>query len=198
MIGRLTGRIARRQPTEILLDVGGVGYRVAIPLSTFCALPPDGQSARLEIHTLVRDDAILLYGFSTETEKALFEALLSVSGVGPKVGLAILSGLPTEEVVRAVEAGDAPRLKSIPGVGRKLAERIVLELKERIGRVGAGVVRRLEPLAAAGGREAESALLHLGYAPAEAREAIEQVQRQGGGALPLETLLREALRILSQ
>jgi Holliday junction DNA helicase RuvA len=200
MIGRLTGRIARRQPTEILLDVGGVGYRVAIPLSTFCALPADGEAARLEIHTVVRDDAILLFGFSTYEEKALFEALLSVSGVGPKVGLAILSGLAPEEIVRAVEAGDAPRLKSIPGVGRKLAERIVLELKERIGKVGVGVggAKRLEPLAG-GGREAESALVHLGYAPAEAREAVEHVQRQRGeAALPLETLLREALRILSQ
>lgn len=197
MIGRLTGIIARRRPGEVLLDVQGVGYRVSIPLSTFCALSADGAPATLEIHTVVRDDAILLFGFATESEKALFEALLSVSGVGPKVALAVLAAAP-EEIVRAVEAGDAPRLKAIPGVGRKLAERIVLELRERVGKL---------PLAGAGSRsgpplegalEAESALVNLGYAAGEAREALERAQREAASPLAIESLLREALRILSR
>lgn len=198
MIGRLTGRILRRHPNEVLVDVAGVGYNVAIPLSTFCALPQDGDgTASLEIHTLVRDDAILLYGFRTETEKAVFQALLSVSGVGPKVGLAILSGLSPAEVARAVESGDAARLKSIPGVGRKLAERIVLELKEKIGKLSLeeGAVRT-GPVSS-GDQEAESALLHLGYGQAEARTALDRARQTAPDAAPLETLLREALRILS-
>lgn len=199
MIGRLTGRILRRHPDQVLVDVGGVGYKVSIPLSTFCALPPEGEAlTSLEIHTVVRDDAILLYGFQTEDEKTVFEALLSVSGVGPKVGLAILSGLLPIDIARAVETGDAPRLKSIPGVGKKLAERIVLELKEKIAKLSlAEGPARVDPLVS-GDQEAESALIHLGYGSSEARSALDKAR----GVIPaagvsLEVLLREALRILA-
>ena len=201
MIGRLTGRIARRHPQEILLDVSGVGYRVTIPLSTFCSLPGEGEPASLEIYTLVRDDAILLYGFGSLAEKDLFEALLSVSGVGPKVALAILSGLAPGDVARVVEAGDAPGLRAIPGVGRKLAERIVLELKEKIGKLGLGGVGGSSAMPrVAGDDEAHSALVNLGYAAAEARTAIDRARLEGGPGqpLPVEALLRGALRILAQ
>jgi len=179
--------------------VAGVGYRVAIPLSTFMNLPGEGESAVLEIYTLVRDDAILLYGFGTSSEKDLFESLLSVSGVGPKVALAILSGLPPEEVARVVEAGDAARLRTIPGVGRKLAERVVLELKDRIGKLGLGLPAGAAPASRAlGDDEAHSALVNLGYAAAEARSAIDRArQEHSGGPLPVEALLRGALRILA-
>lgn len=199
MIGRLTGRIARRHPQEVLLDVAGVGYRVAIPLSTFMSLPRDEDPAVLEIYTLVRDDAILLYGFGTMGEKDLFEALLSVSGVGPKVALAILSGLPPEQVAKVVEAADAAALRAIPGVGRKLAERIVLELKDKIAKLGLGVGSGT-PLGsrAVGDDEAHSALVNLGYAAAEARKAIDRARvDHRGEPLPVEALLRGALRILS-
>ncbi len=198
MIGRLTGKIARRHPSEILLDVGGVGYRVAIPLSTFCVLPSDGDLATLQIHTVVRDDAILLFGFGSESEKSLFEALLSVSGVGPKVGLAILSGMSPEEVARAVESGDAPRLKSVPGVGKKLAERIVLELKEKIAKLSLPVEGGRPAPDATDEGEAESALLHLGYGQTEARAALDRAREGSPGRIPIEVLLREALRILSR
>ena len=200
MIGRLTGKIGRRHPQEVLLDVGGVGYQVAIPLSTFMTLPGDGESAVLEIYTLVRDDAILLYGFGTGAEKELFEALLSVSGVGPKVALAILSGLAPEEVARVIEAGDAAGLRAVPGVGRKLAERIVLELKDKIGKLSlalpAGV---LVSSRERGDDEAHSALVNLGYAPAEARTAIDRAREaHKGGPFPVEAILRDALRMLSR
>jgi len=181
------------------MDVSGVGYRVSIPLSTFCKLPPAGDLAALEIHTLVRDDAILLYGFATEAEKTLFESLLSVSGVGPKVALAVLSGLSADELAGAIQAGNAARLKAVPGVGRKLAERIVLELKEKVARLplpGAGA-----DSGGAGGEdsEAESALVNLGYAAAEARRALRIVrERTAGSSAPIEVLLREALKVLGR
>jgi Holliday junction DNA helicase RuvA len=199
LIGRLTGKIARRNPQEILLDVAGVGYRVAIPLSTFMNLPGDGDRAVLEIYTLVRDDAILLYGFGTQAEKDLFEALLSVSGVGPKVALAILSGHPPEEVARIVETGDAAGLRAIPGVGRKLAERVVLELKDKIGKLGLGLAAGSSPAPRShGDDEAHSALVNLGYAAAEARTAIDRARLEHrGGPFPVEALLRDALRILA-
>ena len=197
MIGRLTGHVARRQAGEVLLDVAGVGYRVLIPLSTFCVLPSNGEETSLEIHTLVREDAITLFGFTTEAERAIFEVLLSVSGVGPKVALSVLSAMSPDEFVAAVESGESPRLKTVPGVGKKLAERIVLELKEKIQRHG--VRPRPAPGALPRGEdEAESALQHLGYGESEAREAVQRVRQRAGGPVVLETLLREALRILGR
>ena len=170
---------------------------MGIPLSTFCALPSDSDVTALEIHMVVRDDALLLFGFFTESEKALFEALLSVSGVGPKVALAMLSGLSPRDIARAVESADAARLKAIPGVGRKLAERIVLELKEKIGKLEISTGGESSGPMLAGESEAESALLHLGYGVAEARLALERVRTSVPEAMPIERLLREALRILS-
>jgi len=200
VIGLLTGRVLRRLPGRVLLEVGGVGYDISIPLSTFYALPVDGASATLEIHTLVREDAIQLFGFATLPEKSVFEALLAVSGVGPKVALAVLAGMSPEEIVGAIERNDAPRLRAIPGVGRKLAERIALELKERVGKLAVGRPHAEPGLAPAtiAGEEAESALLNLGYGAAEAREALERARRAAPAPGGVEMLLREALRILAR
>ena len=199
MIGRLTGRVARRSPGEVLLDVGGVGYKVAIPLSSFGALPSDSGSACLEIHTVVRDDAILLFGFVTEIEKVMFEALLSVTGVGPKMALAALSHLPIDELIRAIASGDVVRLKAVPGIGRKIAERIALELKEKVARIGSGPSPGLPGADGTDAGEAESALVNLGYGAPEARRALERVRGAGrGDPMPIETLLREALKVLAR
>lgn len=197
MIGLLTGRIVRRRPSGVILDVGGVGYEVTIPLSTFYALPADGAAATLEIHTLVREDAILLFGFGTPAERTIFEALISVSGIGPKVALAILAALAPADIVRAVTSGDVPRLRAVPGVGRKLAERIVLELREKAGKLGLDAAHA-SAMPAETGEEAESALLHLGYEPAQAREALRRARGDSQGPMPIEALLREALRILGR
>jgi Holliday junction DNA helicase RuvA len=198
VIGRLAGRIVRRQPSEVLVDVGGVGYRVAIPLSTFYTLPPDGETVGLEIHTIVREDAILLFGFATLAEKRIFEALISVSGVGPKIGLAVLAGLSPDEIVAAVSSQDAPRLKAVPGVGRKLAERIVLELKDKVETIAAASGAPVPSRMGGGADEAESALVNLGYPATQAREAIESVRRSSPTGMPIEQLLREALRTLAR
>lgn len=199
MIGLLTGRIVRRHPNEVILDVGGVGYRVAVPLSTFCELPAASESVSLEIHTQVRDDAIALFGFATARERMLFELLLSVSGVGPKVALAILSGISVAGCIQAIERDDAAQLRVVPGVGRKLAERIVLELREKAGKIGAGgEAGVVVTMPRDDQREAESALTNLGYAPAEARKAIERVHRDAGEQVPIEKLLRDALKELAR
>ena len=131
MIGRLTGRLAAKAPDSVLLDVGGVGYHVHIPLSTFYELPEAESPASLFIHTHVREDTLALYGFLTERERALFLLLMSVAGIGPRVALTVLSGIPPAELVEALRSQDARRLVAIPGVGRKTADRMILELAEK-------------------------------------------------------------------
>src|SRR5512140_1871958 len=138
MIGRLSGTLVEVRPDRVLLDVNGVGYDVAIPLGTYSALPPRGEKAILHIKTNVREDAIQLFGFVTEDEKVVFEKLLSVSGIGPKVALTILSGLPLPDLVSAIATQNARRLATIPGVGKKLAERLSLELKEKMSGILGG------------------------------------------------------------
>ena len=138
MIARLVGTLVEVQPDRVLLDVGGVGYDVAIPLGTFTALPSAGHKATLFVHTHVREDAIQLFGFVSKPEKLVFETLLTVSGIGPRVALSILSGLPLPELVRAIVAQNASRLSSIPGVGKRLAERLGVELKEKLGDIADG------------------------------------------------------------
>src|SRR6187549_2414924 len=140
MISHLRGRISEKQPNRVIVDVNGVGYDVFVPLSTFYGLGEAGSDIALRIHTHVREDALLLYGFATLLEQELFERLIGVSGIGPKVGLAVLSGIEPQELIRAIERGDLARLTSIPGVGKKTSERIVLELKDRLPRVSADAV----------------------------------------------------------
>jgi Holliday junction DNA helicase RuvA len=196
VIGRLAGRIARKAPQAVLLDVRGVGYRVTIPLSTFYTLAGEGEEAVLEISTQVREDAITLFGFATARERELFELLIGVSKVGPKLATAVLSGIAAEELCGAIAAGNVARLATVPGVGLKTAERLVLELRGKVGTLAA------PPAAPASVEErslaaddAVAALVNLGYRAKEAEKAVGRAAREGDGSL--ESLIRRALAILS-
>lgn len=194
MIAALRGTLLTKSPVEIVVDVAGVGYRVQVPVSTFCRLGEVGGALSLLVHTHVREDQISLYGFATSTEKALFERLLAVSGVGPRIALSILSGIEADELVRALASSDIARLTRVPGVGRKTAERLALELKDKIRDLATGVERSSpeDPARA----DLVSALLNLGYSAGEAEKAAERATR----ALPQGSMgeqLRAALRHLS-
>jgi Holliday junction DNA helicase RuvA len=196
MIARLTGQIVEKQATRLVVDVHGVGYEVHVPLSTFYHLPEPGGEVTLCVHTHVREDAIVLFGFATALEQLVFERLISVSGIGPKLALAVLSGIDPADFVRAVQSGDVARLTKIPGVGRKTAERIGLELKDRLKQPWAA-----DAAAAAGepSGEAElradllSALLNLGYHRAFAEKAVDGAL-EAPGERTFERLLKDALR----
>jgi Holliday junction DNA helicase RuvA len=177
MIGRLVGRLAEKSPDRVILDVGGVGYLVHIPLSTFYELPEAESPTSLWIHTHVREDALALYGFLTERERQLFLLLLGVAGIGPKVALTVLSGIPPSELVDALRSQDVRRLVAIPGVGRKTAERMVLELAERVQ--GLAVEGRPAPPPSVASEDVVSALVNLGYRKSEAERAVESVARAG-------------------
>jgi Holliday junction DNA helicase RuvA len=183
MIGHLRGTILEKTPNRVVLDAGGVGYEVLIPISTYTALPNEGAAAALRIFTHVREDTLALFGFATKDEKTLFERLISVSGIGPKLGLQVLSGLPTTDLVSAIRGGDVARLVRIPGVGKKTAERIVLELKEKMTGVEAGSHGALAAGTGSGltGMENDivSALQNLGCSRAAAEEAIRKVKERG-------------------
>src|SRR6202790_4192218 len=196
MIGQLRGRLADKRPNHLLVDVGGVGYLVAVPLSTYAALGELHTEVTLLIHTHVREDALSLYGFLSSREKHFFELLLSASGVGPSLALKILSGMSVEELVPAIRAGDLARLTRIPGVGRKTAERIVVELKDKLEAVA---LEGQKPAAASpAGAEADvvSALVNLGYDARAAENAASEAKQEVGTA-SFEKLLRAALQSLS-
>jgi Holliday junction DNA helicase RuvA len=198
MIALLTGRIRRKATDHVVVDVGGVGYQVHTPLSTFCVLPGIGEEISLHIHTHVREDALALFGFLTEAEKDAFLLLMGVSGIGPRLALAVLSSLPVPEIVRAIQSSDDSRLCSIPGVGKKTAARMVLELRDRVAILSPGVCHGDETVSAAGTAEdAVSALVSLGYKKPLAEEAIRKV-RQGRPELTVEALIREGLSALMQ
>ena len=198
MIGRLCGRIARKAPQAVLLDVRGVGYQVAIPLSTFYTLGGEGEEAVLEISTQVREDSITLFGFASASEKTLFEQLISVSKVGPKLAMAVLSGIAVEELCAAISSGNVARLATVPGIGLKTAERLVLELR---GKVQASAAPDRPTAAGAAGSgslaadDAVAALVNLGYRPKDAERAVGRAAREGDGSL--EAIIRRALSILS-
>lgn len=183
MIGHLRGIILEKHPNQVILEAGGVGYDVQIPISTFTALPDLGAQAVLRIHTHVREDALLLFGFATQEEKTVFERLISVSGIGPKLGITVLSGLPTADLVTAIRTSDVPRLVKIPGVGKKTAERMILELKDKLSAVGApGKAAALADMEAAMSpleRDVLSALQNLGCSRAAAEEAMKKVKDKG-------------------
>jgi Holliday junction DNA helicase RuvA len=176
MIGRLTGRLATKAPDQILLDVSGVGYLVHIPLSTFYELPEVEKPASLWIHTHVREDALSLFGFLTERERSLFLLLLGVAGIGPKVALTVLSGIPPSELVAALRNQDVRRLVAVPGVGKKTAERMVLELSEKVAAFAEEAPPETRAVAA---EDVISALVNLGYRKADAERAVEGVARAG-------------------
>lgn len=188
MIGRLAGRLHRVDPGKVLIDAGGVGYLVSTTLRAFQELADD-NSAVLWIHTQVRDDAIVLFGFPDQEELNAFEKLLAVAGVGPRTALAVLSALPPAELADAVETKDLARLQRSPGVGRKTAERILLELKDRLGPAGSGVDGRRA--------DAVSALVNLGYSQRDAVKTIDAVWSEATDA-DLGELLRLALKKLTR
>jgi Holliday junction DNA helicase RuvA len=194
MIGSLRGKLIEKRPNQVLLDVGGVGYQVQIPLSTFASLGALHDEATLLIYTHVREDQLSLYGFLTAREKQCFELLISASGVGPALALKILSGMSLEELVPAVRTGDLAQLVRIPGVGRKTAERIVVELRDKLAAVD--VAESGKP-ATRSQIEADvgSALVNLGFESPAVEHAIEKAR--GAGSADFEALLRNALQILS-
>jgi Holliday junction DNA helicase RuvA len=193
VIGRLRGTLIGKQPPSLLVDVGGVGYDVEAPMSTIYDLPGLGKEVVLLIHHAVKEDGITLYGFLHETERALFRNLLKVSGIGAKIALAVLSGVSTDHFARLVRAGDVAALTKIPGIGKKTAERIVVELRDRLDGVagvpGVSPQRASAPLDAAG--EATVALQQLGYKPAEVSRLVQKVAAEGDTA---EAIIRKALR----
>jgi Holliday junction DNA helicase RuvA len=195
LIGFLKGLPLSVRPDSLLLDVGGVGYAVSIPLSTFYELERQGGRGPvgLFIHTHLREDGIALYGFWTEKEKLLFEKLIGVAGVGPRLARVILSGLPVEELLAALGRGDAARLLAIPGVGRKTAERVVLELKDRVHEL---LAEAPGPPAAAD-TDVVSALVNLGYRPAHAERAVAEARRESPAA-EFHELLRSSLKRLAR
>jgi Holliday junction DNA helicase RuvA len=196
LIAQLTGRILRKAPQEAVVEVGGVGYRVHIPLSTFYRLGEDGSEVRLLIHTHVREDTLALFGFLTASEQALFERLISVAGVGPRLALNILSGIEAPELLAALRGSDVVRLTRIPGVGRKTAERLVVELKDKVTGLGpaASSAPAASPVPARD--DLVSALVHLGYSRPEAERGVERALREDGAGR-FEDLLRRALQLLS-
>ena len=199
MIAHLRGRILEKHPNRVVVDVNGVGYDVAVPLSTFYNLAEPGGETALRIHTHVREDQLALYGFATALEQELFERLIGVSGIGPKLALAVLSGIEPIELIRAIERGDVARLTAIPGVGKKTSERIVLELKDRLPRASVAAI-------AAGGAVPESptlrddvlsALMNLGYHRPLAEKAADTAIKttpDGGFERTLKQALRELAR----
>jgi holliday junction DNA helicase RuvA len=196
VIARVRGRLVRKEPQEAIVEVGGVGYRVTIPLSTFYRIGEPGEEVLLLTHTHVREDALALFGFLTAAEQGLFERLIAVSGVGPKLAIAILSGIETPDLVAALRSSDVARLTRIPGVGRKTAERLVLELKDRMQGLAA---TEEAALAGPGGTSKDdlvSALVHLGYSRPEAERGVDRALKEDGGGR-FEDLLRRTLRILS-
>lgn len=191
MIGSLRGILASKSPPQLLLEVGGVGYEIEAPMSTFYVLPAVGQELRLLAHLVVREDAHVLYGFATDDERRLFRSLLKVTGVGPKMALSILSGVSVDAFASCVSSNDVASLTRIPGVGRKTAERLVIEMRDRV--TAPGALPGVPPELAGGGAEAEAfaALVALGYKPAESSRLVKLA---GGAGLATEELIRRALQ----
>jgi holliday junction DNA helicase RuvA len=198
VIAHLRGTLLEKHPSRVIVDVGGVGYDVQVPLSTFYDLAEPGAVIALRIHTHVREDLIALYGFNTALEQDLFERLISISGIGPKLGLAVLSGIEPADLVRAIRSQDVARLTKIPGIGKKTAERIGLELKDRLP---PAVAQAPEAAVAASRPEEQlrddllSALVNLGYQAAAAEKAIDRVLASAPDAA-FEQALRSALQLL--
>jgi Holliday junction DNA helicase RuvA len=197
VIAHLRGRILEKHPNRIVVDVNGVGYDVSVPLSTFYGLGDAGAEIALRIHTHVREDALLLFGFATRLEQELFERLISVSGIGPKVGLAVLSGIEPSELITAIGRGDLARLTAIPGVGKKTSERIVLELKDRLPKVEHTPSPEGAPIEPSALRDdVLSALINLGYHRPLAEKAVDAAVKAKAG--DFEQTLRQALRELAR
>jgi len=193
MIGSLRGRISSKTPPQLTVEVGGVGYELEAPMSTFFHLPAVGQDVKLLTHFVVREDAQLLYGFATEDERRLFRSLLKVSGIGPKIALALLSGISVEGFVTCVQNQDVAALVRVPGIGRKTAERLLVEMRDRLKPAGDAQAGDVVTVAQDARPEAEAfgALVALGYRPAEATRLLKAA---GPGTQTTEELIRRALQ----
>ena len=206
MIAHLSGTLFSKQATSVIVDVGGVGYEVTIPLSTFYDLEDTGKPVQLRIYTHVREDTLQLYGFKTIRERELFLKIISVSGIGPKLAITLLSGMSADELIAAIRTNDLARLTLIPGIGRKTAERLVIELREKVAALTSPQLEEaLTMKAAATGEvrqddvraDALSALLNLGYQRVSAEKALDNAIAEGG-ELTVETVLRRVLRKLAR
>ena len=206
MIAHLSGRLLSKEPNSVIVDVSGVGYEVNIPLSTFYELENEGSNVQLRIYTHVKEDALQLYGFKTARERELFINFISVSGIGPKLGITLFSGMSADELIAAIRTNDLARLTLIPGIGRKTAERLVIELREKVASLtSAQLEEELSAKAAVGGEprqdsvrsDALSALLNLGYQRSSAEKAIDSALGEGGD-LSVESVLRRVLRKLAR
>jgi len=196
MIGRLTGTLVEKQPPSLLLDVHGVGYELEAPMSSFYELPALGAMVSLHTHLAIKEDAHSLYGFVTRLERSLFRSLIKVSGIGPKLALTLLSGMRVEDFIRCIEHQDTATLTRMPGVGKKTAERLVIEMRDRVRELGGPAATLPAAGASAGGQDeaaadALSALVALGYRPAEASRLIGKVDT---GGLASEEIIRQALQ----
>jgi Holliday junction DNA helicase RuvA len=200
MIGYLKGRLQHKKPNNVVIDVNGVGYEVTIPLTTFYELPDEGGELSLNIHTHVREDALLLFGFHTQREKNFFLKLITISGIGPKLAVTVLSGARVEELAAAISEGNIPRLTAIPGIGRKTAERMVLELKSQMSAFllpeQAGSARA-EKTFGAMEEDVLSALVNLGYPRAAAEKALQSTLRSDRCERTFEDVLKNTLQRLS-
>ena len=206
MIAHLNGKLLSKEPNAVIVDVAGVGYEVNIPLSTFYELANEGDNVALRIYTHVKEDALQLYGFQTARERELFVNFISVSGIGPKLGIALLSGMSADELIASIKNNNLARLTLIPGVGRKTAERLIVDLREKMTALAASQVEEepgARPEAIGGSPEdnvrsdALSALLNLGYQRSAAEKAIEAVLNDGG-EITVESVLRRGLRKLAR
>jgi Holliday junction DNA helicase RuvA len=200
MIARLSGILIEKSVTQCVVDVHGAGYRICVPLSTFYELPEIGQPVVIHVHTHVREDAIHLYGFHTPEERDVFQMMISVSGIGPKLAVNILSGIHAGELLRAITGGDLKRLTGIPGVGKKTAERMILELRDKAEKLGTGTLKAGDVALRTGEQvkdDALSALVNLGYKGSTVKEVVDRIVREDPSLPSLDQLLKQALRELA-
>ncbi len=192
MISRLTGKLVEKQPPAIVVDVNGVGYELDVPMSTFYLLPATGAEVRLFTHLVVREDAHLLYGFGTDGERHVFRQLIRITGIGARIALALLSGMSVDELYAAVSQQDGVRLTRVPGIGKKTAERLLLELKDKLSLAPGATPVAGAPMPSS--NDALNALIALGYSDKEARAALAKLDAD----LPIQDAIRQALRLLSK
>jgi Holliday junction DNA helicase RuvA len=194
VIAHIRGQILSKSPNAVVIDCNGVGYELAISVSTFTELPAEGKEAKLHVHTHVREDALLLFGFAELAEKRLFEKLLTISGIGPKLAITVLSGISSERLVGAIRGGDHATLTKIPGIGKKTAERVVLELKDKLDDMVGFTPDSGAPLSLGGAADdVLSALVNLGYARPIAQKAVETAAKDAAVAGDFELLFRAAM-----
>ena len=198
MIAHLNGKLIRKSPESVVVDVGGVGYLLFVPLSTYTRLPPTDQPVSLNVHTNLKDDAIELFGFITPEEKEMFQLLISVSGVGPRLARNILSGMDVHDLASSLAGGDRARLSTIPGIGNKAAERLIVELKDKVLKLRSFAAKTVPAVKDPHSEDVVSALNNLGYRNPQADEAARKARERLGVDAVFEELLKEALKNVSK